>query len=75
MNVIRYFVSRYRAQSLLVLFCILIGGILEGIGLSALIPILGLIFKETQGAPDSAETSALGAAIEKALEAVDLAVS
>ena len=72
MNVLRYFASRYRAQSLLVLFCILIGGILEGIGLSALLPILGLVFKETQGAPDSAETSALGDAFEKALETLGL---
>jgi ATP-binding cassette subfamily C protein len=73
-RVLRYFASRYRAQSLLVLFCILLGGLLEGLGLSALLPIFALVFKETPGlsAPESSETSALGEAVDKALETLGL---
>jgi ATP-binding cassette subfamily C protein len=71
-RILRYFAKRYRAQSLLVLFCVLIGGVLEGIGLSALLPLLALVFKETPDASDSTETSALGAAVDRGLEAVGL---
>lgn len=70
MNVLRYFASRYRAQSLLVLVCILLGGILEGIGFTALIPVIGIVANRTPdaSASDSAETSALGEAVDKTFE-------
>jgi ATP-binding cassette subfamily C protein len=73
-SVLRYFASRYRAQSLLVLFCILLGGILEGLGISVLLPIFALVFKETPdaAASESTETSALGAAVDKTLETLGL---
>jgi ATP-binding cassette subfamily C protein len=73
-EVLRYFASRYRAQSLLVLFCILLGGLFEALGVTALLPVLALISKETSdaSAPESAETSALGATADKALEALGL---
>ena len=72
MNVLRYFDSRYRAQSLLVLFCILIGTLLEGLGISMLLPIFALVLKETPDASDSTETSALGETVDKALETLGL---
>ncbi|MCH8891380.1 MAG: hypothetical protein IH827_09940, partial [Myxococcales bacterium] len=66
MNVIRYFASRYRAQSLLVLFCILIGTLLEGLGISVLLPVFALVFKETPDASDPTATSAPGETVDKA---------
>ncbi len=74
MSVLRYFASRYRAQSLLVLFCILLGGALEGVGLTALLPVVGIVLQAAPDAPGSepTETSALGAAVDKALETIGL---
>ncbi len=74
MRVFRYFANRYRAQSLLVVFCMLIAGILEGVGLSAMLPVVGIALRETPAMPISnpADTSALGATVDKLLDAVGL---
>ena len=45
MKVLRYFTSRYRAQSLLVLFCILLGGLLDGVGISAMLPVMAIAMR------------------------------
>ena len=74
MKVLRYFASRYRAQSLLVLVCILLGGLLDGVGISAMLPVLSIVMRGSSDAPDaeSADTSALGKTIDSALESVGL---
>lgn len=48
MRIFRYFATTYPAQSLLVLVCLVAGGAMEGIGLSAALPILNL-FIESPG--------------------------
>ena len=74
MRVLRYFASRYRAQSLLVLFCILLGGALEGVGLSAMLPVVGIALREPAdvAGSESGKTSALSTAVDEALETIGL---
>ena len=74
MKVFRYFASRYRAQSLLVLVCILLGGVLDGVGISAMLPVLAIAMRGSSDSPgsESADTSALGETVDKALEAIGL---
>jgi ATP-binding cassette subfamily C protein len=62
-----YFGSRYGRQSALVLLCLLLAGALEGIGLSALIPVLALVTETDAGA---SESSQLGAAVSEAFSFV-----
>jgi len=73
-KVLRYFASRYRAQSLLVLFCVLLGGVLDGVGISAMLPVLAIAMRGSSDAPGSepTDTSALGETVDKALEAIGL---
>jgi ATP-binding cassette subfamily C protein len=73
-RILRYFASRYRAQSLLVLFCIVLAGLLDGVGISAMLPVLSIVMRGSSDAPDSesADTSALGKTIDSALESVGL---
>ncbi len=74
MSVFRYFTSRYRAQSLLVLFCILLGGVLDGVGISAMLPVLVIAMRRSSDTPgsESADTSALGETVDRALETIGL---
>jgi len=73
-NVLRYFASRYRAQSLLVLVCILLGGLVEGVGISAVLPVLTIAMRGSSDTPgsESADTSALGKTVDRALETIGL---
>jgi len=73
-NILRYFISRYRAQTALVVFCIVLGGTLEGVGLTAMLPVVEIALRETPSVPGSqpAETSALRATVDRALDAVGL---
>jgi ATP-binding cassette subfamily C protein len=73
-KVLRYFTSRYGAQSLLVLFCILIGGLLDGVGISAMLPVLAIAMRGSSDAPgsESADTSALGKTVDSVLETIGL---
>ena len=74
MKVFRYFASRYRAQGLLVLFCILLSGVLDGVGISAMLPVLLIVMRgssDTQGS-EPADTSALGKTVDSALETIGL---
>ena len=73
MGALRYFASRYRAQSVVVLLCLLLAGLLEGVGLTALLPILSLVApmgSDTAAAADA--PSKLNAAVESALQRVGL---
>ncbi len=74
MEILRYFIGRYRAQTVLVVFCIVLGGTLEGIGLTAMLPVVNIALRETPSAPasETAEPSTLGAAVDRVLEAVGL---
>ena len=74
MKVLRYFTSRYCAQSLLVLFCILLGGLLDGVGISAMLPVMAIAMRGSSDAPGSepADTSALGKTVDGALETIGL---
>ncbi len=69
MRVLFYFGSRYPIQSVVVLLCLLVAGALEGIGLSALIPVLTLV---TESGSDSSETSQLGAAVSHAFAEINV---
>jgi ATP-binding cassette subfamily C protein len=73
-KVLRYFASRYRAQSLLVLFCVLLGGVLDGFGIMAMLPVLAIAMRGSSDTPSSepTDTSALGETVDKALEAIGL---
>jgi len=73
-RILRYFASRYRAQSLLVLFCILLGGLLDGIGISAMLPVLAIAMRGSSDAPssESADTSALGETVDNVLASLGL---
>jgi ATP-binding cassette subfamily C protein len=73
-RILRYFASRYRAQSLLVLFCILLGGLLDGVGISAMLPVLAIAMRGSSDTPDSesADTSALGKAVDRTFETIGL---
>lgn len=77
MRLLRYFASRYRAQSALVLFCVLLGGALDGLGISAMLPVLEIAMRESTSelASEPAETSALGAAVDSVLETIGLSPS
>lgn len=74
MKVLRYFVGRYCAQTVLVVFCIVLGGALEGVGLTAMLPVVDIALRATPGVSGSnpTETSTLGAAVDHALETVGL---
>ena len=53
MKTLRYFADNYRAQSLLVLLSLLLAGVLEGVGLSALLPILSLVAQQGSGGAEA----------------------
>ncbi|MBW2714754.1 MAG: ABC transporter ATP-binding protein [Deltaproteobacteria bacterium] len=74
MRILRYFASRYRAQSLVVLSCILLSGVLGGLGIAVVLPVLTIAIRGSSGAPssESAETSTLGATVDSALETLGL---
>ena len=67
MRIIRYFGSRYTLASVTVLLCLLLASAMEGVGLSALIPVLTLVIESDS---DAAETSQLGAAVSDAFAAI-----
>ncbi|MBW2693258.1 MAG: ABC transporter ATP-binding protein [Deltaproteobacteria bacterium] len=71
MRILRYFASRYRAQSLLVLLCIVLAGALDGIGLSAALPVIQMALGESSDA-ETREGSALDATVQNALETIGL---
>jgi ATP-binding cassette subfamily C protein len=73
-RILRYFASRYRAQGLLVLFCILLAGVLDGVGISAMLPVLTIAMRGSSDTPgsESADTSALGKAVDRTLETIGL---
>ncbi|HXV36357.1 MAG TPA: ABC transporter transmembrane domain-containing protein, partial [Myxococcota bacterium] len=74
MRLIRYFASRYGAESMVVVFCMLLAGTLEGIGLSAMLPVVGIALRDApQGSASGASPeSTLGAAVDRALAAIGL---
>ncbi len=63
MRIVRYFFTRYAIESVVVLLCLLLAGVMEGIGLSALIPVLTLV---TEAGAETSESSRLGVAVNQA---------
>ncbi len=54
METLRYFTRRYPWQSISVLACLLVAGLMEGLGLSAVVPLLGLVLRgDSAGVPPS----------------------
>ncbi len=54
METLRYFTRAYPWQSVSVLGCLLVAGVLEGLGLSAIVPLLGFVVRgEGAAAPTS----------------------
>src|SRR5262245_17426154 len=45
METLRYFTRRYPWQSVSVLACLLVAGLMEGLGISAIVPLLGLVLR------------------------------
>jgi ATP-binding cassette subfamily C protein len=57
METLRYFTRAYPWQSVTVLGCLLVAGLMEGLGLSAVVPLLSLVLRgeETQAPPSDFE--------------------
>ena len=73
MRALRYFANHYRAQSVVVLLCLLLAGVLEGVGFSGLLPILGLVAQDGSDAAAADDApSRLSAAVESAMQRVGL---
>jgi ATP-binding cassette subfamily C protein len=68
-RILLYFGSRYRTPSIVVLLCLLLASALEGVGWSALIPVLTLV---TESDSDSSESSQLGTAVSDAFASIDV---
>ena len=71
MRILRYFASRYRAQSALVLLCIVLAGAFDGIGLSAALPVFQMALGESSDA-EPGEKSTLDNMVHSAFEAIGL---
>ena len=57
MQVLRYFAARYPGRSLGVLLCLLLAGVMEGLGLTTLVPLLGIATGSEAPAPGSLEAA------------------
>jgi ATP-binding cassette subfamily C protein len=73
-RLIRYFASRYGAESLVVVFCMLVAGMLDGFGLSAMLPVVSIALHDAPNGSgiDASQSSALGSAVDRALAAIGL---
>jgi ATP-binding cassette subfamily C protein len=69
MRLLRYFSQHYPGRSLAVLACLLLAGVMEGIGLSTLLPLISL----ATGPSDAPSGSALEGVVRDAFARVDLA--
>jgi ATP-binding cassette subfamily C protein len=70
MRVLRYFLKTYPMQTVLMLACLLLAAAAEGIGLSTLLPVLGLAFQ--QSGARSGETSGFERTVLSALDRVGI---
>jgi ATP-binding cassette subfamily C protein len=51
MSVLRYFLKTYPWHTLMMLGCLLLAAAAEGVGLSTLVPVLGIAFQQSASAP------------------------
>ncbi len=74
MRVLRYFIRRYFPQTALVVFCLVIGGALDGIGLTAMLPVAQIALGEAAEAPGSPskDSSTLSETVYGVLDAVGI---
>jgi ATP-binding cassette subfamily C protein len=61
METFRYFTRAYPWQSVTVLVCLLVAGLMEGLGLSAVVPLLGLVLHGEGAAQSAFEARVSGA--------------
>ena len=64
METFRYFTRAYPWQSVTVLVCLMIAGLMEGVGLGAVVPLLGLVL-HGEGAPASGFEAKVAAAFHR----------
>ena len=50
MRVFLYFARAYPWQSLVVVACLLLSGVMDGLGLTAILPVLGVALQGSEGA-------------------------
>jgi len=73
-RVLRYFIRRYFPQTALVVFCLVVGGALDGIGLTAMLPVAQIALGEAADAPGSPskDSSTLSETVYGVLDAVGI---
>src|SRR5262249_12486913 len=64
METFRYFTRAYPWQSVTVLVCLMIAGLMEGVGLGAVVPLLGVVL-HGEGAPPNGFEAKVGAAFHR----------
>ena len=69
METLRYFTRAYPWQSVTVLGCLLVAGLMEGLGLSAIVPLLGFVLR---GEDEPAPTNGFNAIVAGAFERLGL---
>lgn len=65
LRVLRYFIRSYPWQSLTVVGCLLLAALVEGAGISSLLPLLSLATRDTEAGDPSALESAMRAALAR----------
>lgn len=68
MKIVRYFLRRYPLQSVLVLGSLLLAGVLEGIGLTAVLPVLSTLGFGSSGDSESGDPSFLQSTLNDVLD-------
>jgi len=61
MRVVLYFAREYPRQSLVVVACLALSGVMDGLGLTAILPVLGVALRSSEGAkpPEGFEATVL----------------
>jgi ATP-binding cassette subfamily C protein len=72
MRLIRQFVVRHPWQSLLLMVLLLLAGLADGIGLSAMLPMLNIAFDETDAGAEPAEQDDLTAFVHRLVRSLNL---
>jgi ATP-binding cassette subfamily C protein len=72
METLRYFTRRYPWQSITVLACLVVGGLMEGLGLSAFLPLMSFVMR---GADAPKQATGFEATVNGAFERIGLVPS
>jgi len=73
-RILRYFIRRYFPQTALVVFCLVVGGALDGIGLTAMLPVAQIALGELPDAQSAQpkDSSALSETVHRVLDSVGI---